>query len=76
MALSHRYNIIGNYWDRGGNEIDIVAINETEKIAEFVEVKLNPGKLDKNILMAKAKKLEEQLKGFSFSYSLLSADDM
>lgn len=76
MALSQRYNIIGNYWDRGDNEIDIVAINETEKIAEFAEVKLNPGKLDKNLLMTKARKLEDQLKGYTFSYLLLSPGDM
>lgn len=39
------YNQIGNYWERGNkNKLDIVAINDLEKIIVISEVKINVDK--------------------------------
>ena len=41
-----KFSRIGQWWDRKGeNEIDIVAIDEFEKLIEFYEVKRNPSKI-------------------------------
>ena len=41
-----KFSRIGQWWDRKGeNEIDIVAIDEFERLIEFYEVKRNPGKI-------------------------------
>ncbi len=77
LANSGRYNIIGNYWEAGNkNEIDIVALNELEKIALIAEVKRNPKSIRLSRLKAKASKLEQQLKGYTFEYVGLSLDEL
>ena len=77
LANSGRYNIIGNYWEAGNkNEIDIVALNELEKIALIAEVKRNPKSIRLSQLKAKASKLEQHLKGYTFEYVGLSLDEL
>lgn len=76
MSLSGKFSLIGNYWDKSDNEIDIVAINERDQIAVFAEVKLNKNKLQKESLVSKSKKLEPLLKDYHFRYELLSLEDL
>jgi AAA+ ATPase superfamily predicted ATPase len=68
---------IGSYWDgKGDNEIDLVALNELEKIALIAEVKRNPKKIDLSILKLKAEKILPELKGYKVQYRALSMEDM
>ncbi len=77
LADTGRYNIIGNYWESGNkNEIDIVAINELDKVALIAEVKRNPKRIRLNQLKEKAIKLEQKLKGYRFEYRGFSLEDL
>jgi Holliday junction resolvase-like predicted endonuclease len=47
LKAEKKYNIIGSYWDgKNQNEIDIVAINELEKIVLFADVKRNKNNIN------------------------------
>lgn len=77
LASTNRFNVIGNYWESGNqNEIDIVALNELDKTVFIAEVKRNPKRIRIDQLRNKAKKLERQLKGYSFEYRGLSLEDL
>lgn len=69
LKLSNNYSNIGTYWEsKNQNEIDIVAINEMEKIMLIGEVKLNPKKIDINILKQKSIKLVTKYKKYNIEY--------
>jgi len=71
------YSLIGNYWERGNNnEIDIVAINEMERKALIAEVKINPGKINLELLKLKAQRIIHHLKGYDIEYKAFSIEDM
>jgi len=77
LALTKKFSQIGSYWERGNkNEIDIVAINEIEKIALIAEVKLNKDKINLNLLKQKTKKLEQKLNGYKIEYVGFSLQDL
>ena len=77
LILSKQYSLIGSYWERGNkNEIDIVAINELEKIALIAEVKINKDKINLSVLKHKAQKLEQKLKNYKITYKGFSLEDM
>jgi len=77
LILSKQYSLIGSYWERGNkNEIDIVAINELEKIALIAEVKINKDKINLSVLKHKAQKLEQKLKNYKIIYKGFSLEDM
>ena len=77
LAKTEKYNIIGNYWQAGNkNEIDIVAVNELDKTVLIAEVKRNPKCIRINQLEEKAKKLKQQLKGYTFEHRGFSLDDL
>ena len=66
-----------NYWEKGNNnEIDIVAINELEKKVLFAEVKINPGKINLELLKLKAKPIILKLKGYTVEYKAFSINEM
>ena len=55
LIESHAYTRIGSWWDRKGeNEIDIVAENELDNTATFIEVKRNIDKYIPSLLEAKS----------------------
>jgi len=71
------YSLIGNYWERGdNNEIDIEAINEMERKALIAEVKINPGKINLELLKLKAQRIIRHLKGYDIEYKAFSIEDM
>lgn len=78
FSISGNYSQIGTYWDKtSNNEIDIVAINENEKVAHFYEIKLNKERIDLEVLKHKAKKLiDSELYGYKIDYFGLSVVDM
>ncbi len=59
------FNVIGSFWDRKGeNEIDVVAVNDREKIILFGECKLNAQKFIPRQLQEKAATLLSQYNGY------------
>lgn len=77
IIATKKYNIIGNYWERGNkNEIDIVAINELEKTMLIAEVKMNKHKVNMNILKEKSTKLIQKYEGYQIEYSGLGLQDV
>jgi AAA+ ATPase superfamily predicted ATPase len=76
ILSSGKYNVVGSYWDRKGeNEIDIVAINEIKKNILFAEVKLNKSKISIAKLKEKSQKLLDSYKHFKVELKPLSLED-
>ncbi len=75
---SKQFNLIGSYWERGNqNEIDIVAVNEREKLAMLVEVKLSRKRIQLSDLERKSQTLiNKQLQGYHLVYKALSLEDL
>jgi AAA+ ATPase superfamily predicted ATPase len=77
IKLEKEYSQIGTYWEKANqNEIDIVAINEINKKALISEVKINPRKIDIDILTNKSEKLRRNLKNYDIKYQGLSLENM
>ena len=76
MKLSNQYTQIGNYWERKGNEIDIVALDDRNKEISFVEVKISKQNLKSMELKAKSEKLIQKFPQYHVHYQLLSLEDM
>ena len=71
------YTSVGGYWNRKGDvEIDIVVLDDVEKVAKLIEVKRNPAKLDMPGLRRKADTLDGLLKGYDVELMGMSSDDM
>lgn len=69
--------MIGQYWELGNqNEIDIVAINEREKLALIAEVNLSHKKINLEKLKFKAKGLANQLQDDQITYVGLALETM
>lgn len=75
-----RFTHIGGYWDRKGEtEIDLIAVNELEKYAEFIEVKRNPAEINFEKLREKSfafMRATGELKDYKISYRGLSLKEM
>ncbi|MEZ5073117.1 MAG: ATP-binding protein [Bacteroidales bacterium] len=71
---------IGGYWDRKGeSEIDLIAVNEFDRKAQFIEVKRNPDNVRPELLKKKAQHFLNatgQLNGYEISYKGLTMQDM
>ncbi len=71
------YNIVTNYWEKNGqNEIDLVAVNETEREIVIGEVKRNRRRIDLHRLEDKASVITQKMRGWKISFAALSLDDM
>ena len=73
-----QYTLVGNWWDRkGGNEIDMIALNEFDHTGVVAEIKRNPRKLSLTKLQEKVDVLPHQAFGaYSLSLRGLSIEDM
>ncbi|MCI0501930.1 MAG: ATP-binding protein [Epsilonproteobacteria bacterium] len=77
LKVSQNYSTIGTYWERTNeNEIDIVAVNEMEKKVLIAEVKLNPKKINLDVLQHKSIKLIGGFKSYKIEYNGFSMADM
>jgi AAA+ ATPase superfamily predicted ATPase len=80
LAEEKRFSRIGGYWDRKGEtEIDLIAVNEFEKYAEFIEVKRNATEINMEKLREKSyifMRATGELKDFRISYRGLSLNEM
>ncbi len=71
------YNIVTNYWEKdGSNEIDLVAVNEADKLIVIGEVKRNPRRIDIHGLVSKSDNIVAKRRGWHIEYVALSLDDM
>lgn len=72
------YNTVTNYWRKkdGKDEIDLIAVNDTEKSIVIGEIKRNPEKIDLHALEGKAVSIVAHHKKWSVSYIGLSMKDM
>lgn len=80
LRESGRYTRIGQYWDRKGeNEIDLVAVNEIDRIAMIYEIKKDRSRYDERKLQAKVEHLLQnctELHGMDIHTGCLSMEDM
>lgn len=77
LMLSNDFSNIGTYWEKANqNEIDIVAINDDTKTLFIAEVKINPKKIDMDILKEKSQKLIAKYKNYEVQYKGYSLEDM
>lgn len=77
-AETGRYNIVTNYWERGGsNEIDLIAVNDAEKHIVIGEIKRQAQRIDMETLRKKAENIvARQRRRYSIEFVGLSMDDM
>ncbi|WP_273266687.1 DUF234 domain-containing protein, partial [Flexistipes sinusarabici] len=69
--------IIGNYWEkRNKNEIDIVGVNDYEKLLFFAEVKLDSKKASLDELKEKSQKIIRKFSDYKAEYRIFSLDDL
>jgi uncharacterized protein len=77
LADSGEYGMIGNYWEKGNaNEIDIVALDETNKKILFAEVKLSGKRFSKAVLEEKSAELRKKHQGYLYNYQFLSLENI
>jgi AAA+ ATPase superfamily predicted ATPase len=77
ISENERVTSIGSYWDsKGENEIDIIALNNLDKIALAGEVKRNPKKIDLNQLAVKVDSINKELAKFKVELKGYSMEDM
>ena len=74
------YTRIGKFWDRKGkNEIDLVAVNEIDGIAEVYEIKRDRKRYDEKTLKEKTEVLIQnckELHGMDIRLGVLSLEDL
>lgn len=74
---SGQCTIVGNWWDRkGGNEIDMIALNEFNHTGIVAEIKRNPRKINLVELGEKVKVLPSEYGRYQLSLQGLSIEDM
>lgn len=72
-AQSGKYNRIGSYWEKGNqNEIDLIAINDQDKVIVIADIKLQKKKLDLAKLKIKAENLIQDFSDYTIEYEGLS----
>ncbi len=77
LIESKKFSAIGNYWDKKGvNEIDIIALNEMEKILVFYEVKRNKTRISIPLLKKKSENIILNFPNYTTQYKALSMEDL
>jgi len=77
LIESGAWSEVGSWWDRKNTrELDIIAINHTEKIILIGDVKLNPANININQLQHRATRFLQMYPGFSVEYRGMSVETM
>ncbi len=77
MIDTKEFSAVESYWNRkGGDEIDIVAINEMDKRLVICEVKRNKSRISIPLLQSKATEIAQKYNDYNIEYRALSLDDM
>lgn len=76
LAETGAFNQIGSYWEQDNkNEIDVVAINDLEKIIVVAETKLNKARINIKALEEKAQSLLKTYEGYRPIFLSLGIED-
>ena len=77
-AETGQYNLVTNYWERDwGNEIDLIAVNDSERHLVIGEIKRQTQRIDMNHLKEKATHIvAKQRRRYFIEFVGLSMDDM
>ena len=70
------YNIVTNYWKKGKDEIDLIAVNETDKQLVIAECKRQANRIDLEYLKQKARDICARHKNWAIQFKELSIEDM
>ncbi len=70
------YNIISNYWYRDADEIDLIAVDETDRQLVIAECKRQAKRIDLDLLRDKARAIVAKHRNWQVDYRALSLDDM
>ena len=71
------YNIVTNYWDKDEtDEIDLIAVNDIDKVVMIGETKRNKAKIDLKVLENKAAKIVNHHKGWNINFIGTSLEDL
>ena len=71
------HNTVSNYWNRSGkDEIDLIAVNQSDKQIVIAECKRNPQRIDLDQLKEKSEVILNAHKKWSTQFIELSLDDM
>ena len=79
LIESKQFNRIGSFWDRKGhNEIDVIAINDANKTALFLEAKLQSKNYSEQLLLNKVAFATEKLnlKGYVIEHGHVSLENL
>jgi AAA+ ATPase superfamily predicted ATPase len=77
LVESKQFSTIEGYWDRKGEtEIDIVALNETEKKLVFYEIKRNENRINLKDLERKTVEIVKKYADFQIEYRKLSMNNL
>ena len=77
FAASGKYNQLGAYWEKKNlNEIDLVAINDIEKIIVMAEIKMNKKRISMSILQEKSKNLLASYPDYEPQWLALGIEDI
>ena len=80
LCETERYTRIGKFWDRkGDNEIDLIAVNEIDRVAEIYEIKKDPRRYSEATLRSKVEALLancKELSNMKIKLGLLSLKDL
>lgn len=70
------YNIVTNYWKGGGDEIDLIAVNEVDKHLVIAECKRQAKRIDLGILRDRAKNIIAKHYRWKIEFQSLSLEEM
>jgi len=77
LIESNQFSDIGNYWNKKGeDEIDIIAVNDYEKIINFYEVKRNKKRINLSVLKEKSTEIVKKYPDHKINYIGLSLEDV
>ena len=77
FAASGKYNQVSSYWENKNlNEIDLVAINDVDKIIVMAEIKMNKSRINTTLLKEKSKKLLASYPAYKPEWLALGIEDI
>jgi hypothetical protein len=77
LTASGKFSSLGQWWKGNGtDEIDLVAVNEIERVLLLGDIKLNPDKLDLHVLEKKAGSIIAVHRDYNVTLKGFSLEDM
>lgn len=70
------YNTISNYWHRDADEIDLIAVNESDKHLVIAECKRQSKRINLDQLREKSQAIDAKHRRWQVDYRALSLEDM